>query len=95
MNKYVNGDTFMPYNTITTWNPLPPREQISVIHSKLDEMIARGLTDGTRELSYPNGVGIAPRIATRTWTTIEAAQEWKTFQEAATPVTPESVVIPV
>lgn len=83
----------MPYNTITTWNPLPPREQISVIHTKLDEMIARGLTDGTRELSYPNGDGIAPRIATRTWTTIEAAQEWKTYQETATPVAAESVVI--
>lgn len=85
----------MPYNTITTWNPLPPPEEIPYLHNKRDEMIARGLTDGTRELSYPNGDGIAPRIATRTWTTIEAAQEWKTHCEAATPVAPESVVITV
>ena len=85
----------MPYQTTTTWNPLPAREQILILLTKIEEMTAQGLTDGTHDAVRTNGFGQAPYIITRTWTTIEAAQEWKTYCEASTPVTPESVVIPV
>ena len=85
----------MSYDTIVTWNPLPPAEERSVVLNKADEMVAQGSTDGTYQVSQPNGVGQPPMIVTRTWATIEAAQEWQTFCEAATPVVPESVVIPV
>lgn len=85
----------MPYDTISTWNPLPPVEEQYQFQEKADEMAALGLTDGTSQVSAPNGPGIPPVIVTRTWTTIEAAQEWKTYCETATPVAAESVVIPV
>jgi hypothetical protein len=58
-------------------------------------MTDQGLTDGTYQISSPNGPGVPPSIITRTWTTLEAAQEWKSFCEAATPIAPESVTIPI
>jgi len=83
----------MSYNTVTTWNPLPTPEQMSAVINKANEMMSQGYTDGTYQAVRPNGQWEPPRIITRTWTTIEAAQEWKTFCEAVTPVAPESVEI--
>lgn len=44
--------------------------------NKLNEMVAAGKTDGHLTLNQPPH---PPRIITRTWTTLEDAQEWKDF----------------
>ena len=66
----------MTIATITTHNPATDLRLYPAFASKLNAMIADGKTDGQythNEGPYP------PLVVTRTWSTLEAAEEWRSF----------------
>ena len=81
------------YKTTATWASIPSATEVSdQIDPKVSEMQAAGLTDGVGTQDWTNGPGILPMDYLRTWTTEEAAQQFKTFLETL-PTAPTSVVI--
>jgi len=81
------------YQTIATWDTVPSVSEITdILHPKVAEMLAAGLTDGVGTPVWPSGQGNLPMDYLRTWTTEAAAQEFKTFLETL-PTVPASIVI--
>jgi hypothetical protein len=82
------------YHTIATWDIVPVPDINTNVNPKLIEMTTAGQTDGVAHPDWPSGnVGVPPLVVTRFWIDEAAAQEWKTFIEAVTPITPTTVVI--
>lgn len=67
----------MTITTIATYDTATDELSGNVAFTdKINEMVAAGKTDGLLTLSpLPH----PPRIITRTWTTLDDAQEWKDF----------------
>ena len=81
------------YQTTASWETQQLEDEVNnLIHPKVAEMKAAGLTDGIGTMDWPGGQGNLPFNYLRTWTTEEAAQQFKTFLETL-PTAPVSVTI--
>jgi hypothetical protein len=80
----------MAITTVVVWNPLSTAEDHAIMTNKAEEMKVAGKTDGTVTVVQEMLGSTVPRNVTRTWNTIEAAQEWIDF---VTPFSPASAVI--
>ena len=72
----------MTIKTRVYWRRELSPTELAARQSKMDELVAAGVTDGALH-EDPDRIGFGE--AFRTWTTIEAANEWIAFVNTFTP----------
>jgi hypothetical protein len=63
------------YKTTAVYEQSFSAESIALTESKIDELMAQGKTDGSRNTSWP----VLPAWVTRPWIDEAAAEEWKNY----------------